>query len=881
MHKKKLIEVAIPLDAINIACKADKDRKTGTVRNLHKWFAPMPLVAWRGLLLATILDDPGDDAERARLLELIEDYVRSGAEPPATQVTDVVKERLSNADGRGLPTVLDPFCGGGSTILEAQRLGLSAIGSDLNPVPILITSFLSATSSIGRRSSSDNLVGGPMTTGELQDTLTSYAEIVRERAWKRLQKLYPNAANGERVIAWRWARTVPSPDPRLEGVPTPLVGDWKMSRNPGSESCVVPVVDGRFIRYSISTNLQDAPEPTKSRCLLSGAPIDFKYIREQASHGRLGLDMFAVVSESRTAFAPDPVQVAAADSAVPEWLPDYPLPEAGLGFRVQNYGLRTWDQIFTPRQIVALDTFAQEVAALYREMLAKREDEEFARWVVSFLGLCVGKLATFNSSQCLWRLRKGPSKVEAAFGQAILPMTFDFAETNPFGGSVGDWRQCVETALRSLDSAMGLTGCAKVRQLDARRSFDEVSDTPVLLATDPPYFAQIGYADLSDFFYIWHRRALSEVFPSLYSTFLTPKAQELIADAARHGGDGSRAASYFVDGLTEVLGNARKMMGDEYPALVVYASRQEEAGASGGGTTAWEAMLEAVIGSGWTIAGTWPIWGTGATRRRAQASNALATYIVLVCRSRAADAPTESRKGFVTVLKSELKEAIRSFQAASIAPVDLAQAAMGPGMSVFSSYSRVLEADGSTMTVGAALSAINDILDEVLIGSEIDFDGDTRWAVTWFDEVGFSSGPFGKAEQLSKSRNTSLEGLVAAGIVESGQGRVRLLGRSELQSDWDPAMDMRPTVWEAAQHLIRALEEGGEVAASALLSRMGPDFADTARELAYRLFKICEARGWAAEAGSYNALVVSWPELIRLAGIGGGRAGSGRQGELL
>jgi len=484
----------------------------------------------------------------------------------------------------------------------------------------------------------------------------------------------------------------------------------------------------------------------------------------------------------------------------------------------------------------------------------------YATAISTVLGLCVGKLAQANSTQSRWRVRSGPSKAELAFGMATVPMVWDFAETNPFGGSVGDWRQVVRTASRAFEWIDFEAPPAEVINSDARHS-DDVAQA-VAVFTDPPYFKQIGYAALSDFFYPWLRRALYRVHEDLFETLLAPKDGELIAEPARHAGVETAATAYFVRGFRDVFARLGECQREDIPIVVVYAYRQQESTVDGRVSSGWDALLEALIDSGWLVTGTWPVDCAGSTRERSQESNALTSYVALACRTRPSSAGITDRRALLGELRQHLPAQIHELKMANIAPVDLAQAAIGPGMAIFSRHAKVLEADGTSMAVRAALGLINQALDEILAEQEGDFDPDTRFAVTWFEQRGVDEGPFGEADVLARAKNTSVDGLERAGVLVSRAGKVRLLRRDELSDAWDPATDARLTVWEVAQHLIKRLEEHGEAAAADLLRRVG-GLGETARELAYRLYTTCERKGWAQEALAYNALVIAWPEIAR------------------
>jgi putative DNA methylase len=868
-YKKKLIEVALPLEAINAACKEDKGRKTGTIRNLHKWFAPMPVPALRAMIFAALVNDPEDDARRADLLRLIEQLVSSGVEQPAESVLVAAKAAIRDSVGE-LPIVLDPFCGGGSTLVEAQRLGLQAAGSDLNPLPVLISKMLTSYPPMAVAHGPlhpDRLGGVAKGVEGFVSDLKFYGNEVYNQAKERLGQYYPVGPTGDPVIAWWWARTVESPDPRFQGVHTPLVSNWWMSKAKSGKAWLEATanLDTGSVDYAVRTT-GSPPAASKSECLFSRSPIPFDYVRSQGKADRLGVTMLAMITQGQHGrghhVATDAHRQAAA-AAIPLAPPTASLPEAANGFRVQGYGMSRWSDLFTDRQMLALEVFAELVAAIRDRVLADGGSAEYADAVTTFLGLCVGKLAQANSVVVRWNVRNGPAaKAEPAFARHNLSMIWDFAETNPFGGSVGDWHQIVETAARGLGYVDSSSLPSQVSQGDARSAAKNFTGN-ALIVTDPPYFSAIDYADLSDYFYIWIRRALRDVHPDLLATMKTPKDGELIAAAARHDGSEDEAKAYFVEGFTEVFRGLLKAGRPDLPVLVVYAFKEQESDAGGQASSGWEAMLDAILRAGLSVVGTWPIWGTSSERVVGLGSNALATYVLLVCRPREVEAGRTTRRELSEEMRDALAEALPKLQAAAILPVDLAQAVLGPGMAVFSKYARVLEPDGTEMTVRDALLLINRVLAEVIQEQEGDLDPETRWATTWFEQHRHGEQSFGEADSLARSKVTTVDGLVRTGIVKAGGGLVQLLPRESLPDDYDPRQDQRPTVWEGVQHLIKRLARG-EAAAAELLGQLGAG-AEPVRELAYRLYQVCEKRGWSEEAQAYNQLIGSWPELARLA----------------
>jgi putative DNA methylase len=828
--------------------------------------------------------------------QLVRELVRWENTTNETVLDAARAEIMRSCDGNP-PPVYDPFCGGGSIPLEAQRLGLEAYGSDLNPVAVLITKALIEIPPKFAGQLPVHPDGGRLATGAwkgaqgLADDVRYYGKWMRDEAERRIGHLYPKATlppehggGKATVIAWIWARTVRSPNPAWHG-PMPLVRSFALSTKKGKETWVQPVVDreNRRIRFEIRTG-PGCPEGTVGRngavCLATGTPVPLSYIREEGKAGRMGAQLMAVVAEghrSRIYLPPDEEHERIARSAAPpDDVPDTDLPYDPRNIWVVNYGLTKHRHLFTDRQLVALSTFSNLIMEARDRVLGDGGSDEYANAVAMYSSLAVDRLVDRSSTVCSW---DSSSKMEAlrnTFARQAIPMTWDHAEGNIFSESSGNFIGACKWVARVID-LLPAREKSLATQLDATAL---VPDQPVVFATDPPYYDNISYADLSDFFYVWLRRSLKTVHPDLFSTLLVPKVQELIANPYRHEGDKRVAEKHFESGIAVAFERMRQSQASSFPMTVIYAFKQAEAKAGFGtiASTGWETMLEGLLRAGLSVHGTWPLRSELSNRMLASGTNALASSIALVCRPRPDEAPLATRKELVAALKAELPDAVRKLQSGNIAPVDLAQSAIGPGMSVFSRYSKVVEADGSAMTVRTALGLINQVLDETLSEQEGDFDGDTRWALAWFEESGMNPGPYGKAETLSKAKNTSISGLVQAGFLESRAGKVRLLARSELAGTWDPAADQRLTVWEVTQHLILALEGGGEAQAAELLRRVG-GLGETAKELAYRLYVVCERKKWASEALAYNALVVAWPEISRLAA--GAPAETSTQPELL
>ncbi len=859
-YKRKLIEVALPLEAINKESAREKSIRHGHPSTLHLWWARRPLAACRAVLFASLVDDPSahpdqfpteeaQEVERKRLFEIIERLVKWENTTNEDVLEEARAEIMRSCDGNP-PPIYDPFCGGGSIPLEAQRLGLEAHASDLNPVAVLITKALieippkfagqpPVHPDDGRMKSTTTWKGAQ----GLAEDVRYYGKWMRDEAEGRIGHLYPKvtlpAEHGgyeATVIAWIWARTVKSPNPAWDG-PMPLVRSFALSTKKGKETWAQPIVDreNKQIRFEIRTG-PGYPEGTVARggavCLATGTPVPLSYIREEGKAGRMGAQLMAIVAEGhrrRIYLPPNEEHERIARSAMPpQDVPDTDIPYNPRYLTTSNYGMTKHRHLFTDRQLVALCTFSDLVMEARERVLADEGGEAYGDAAATYVGLGLSRIADANNALCSWSSSRDQTR--NLFARQAIPMIWDYVENNPFGGAAGDLKV-------SLGSVVQAISCRNVKLAAFAHQGDGAalaSKHRSIYITDPPYYDNIGYADLSDFFYLWLRRSLESIYPDLFSTLLVPKAQELVADPYRHDGDKSAAEKHFESGMGIAFERMRATQIGAFPMTVIYAFKQAEHNGEATASTGWETMLDGLIRARLSIHGTWPLRSERGGRMRDIGSNALASSIALVCRPRPDDAPMATRKEFLSALKAELPKALRELQQGNIAPVDLAQSAIGPGIGVFSRYAKVVEADGRAMTVRTALGLINQVLDETLSEQEGDFDGDTRWAVAWFEDCGMNPGPFGKAETLSKAKNTSTAGLVQAGFLESMGGKVRLLGRAELSESWDPSEDTRLTVWEVTQYLIHSLETGGEEKAADLLRRVG-GIGETARELAYRL----------------------------------------------
>jgi putative DNA methylase len=937
---KKLIEVALPLKAINEASAREKSIRHGHPSTLHLWWARRPLAAARAVIFAQMVDDPSthpdlfpteedQEKERQRLFRLIEELVKWENTTNETVLEQARAEirrswRLTCAENQDhpqaaelfnpdkLPGFHDPFAGGGALPLEAQRLGLESYASDLNPVAVLINKAMieippkfANRPPINPEAQNDQSFVKRTWRGAqgLAEDVRYYGKWMRDEAEKRIGHLYPKIVITEEivqersdlklllgqkltVIAWLWARTVKSPNPAFAHVDVPLASTFMLSTKPGKEAYIEPIIEDDSYRFTVKVGKPENAEAAKNgtkltranfACLLSGTPISGEYIKAEGKAGRIGARLMAVVAEGnrgRTYLSPVLDQENAAQEAKPTWRPEGEIATRMTGGNCTPYGLTSWGDLFTPRQLVALTTFSdllQEArekvksdslsAGLMDDHLnldsGGKHCQAYSDAVAVYLALSIDKVTDRSSTICSWDNTR--DSIRNTFGRQAIPMIWDFSESNTLGESSGSFFNAVEQTFRSI-LTMPCSNTATVFQSDAQSQ--SISNGKIL-STDPPYYDNIGYADLSDFFYVWLRRSLKSVFPKLFATLAVPKAEELVATSYRHGSK-EKAEAFFLNGMTKAMNQLAVQAHPAFPVTIYYAFKQSETENAGTASTGWETFLEAVIKAGFALTGTWPMRTELGNRMIGMGTNALASSVVLVCRKRPENAATATRREFMNALKDELPNALLYLQRGNIAPVDLAQAAIGPGMGVYTRYANVIDATSKSLSVREALVLINEVLDEALEEQEGDFDSDSRWALSWFDQYGFNDAPFGDAETLSKAKNTSVNGMVDAGILLSKGGKVRLLRPDELPEDWNPEIDPRLTAWEVVHHLIRALETGGEGAAAVLVAKLGSK-AEAARVLAYRLFTLCERKKRATEALAYNGLVLSWPEISRLA----------------
>lgn len=916
--RRKLIEVSLPLEEINAQSAREKSIRHGHPSTLHLWWARRPLATARAVLFAQLVDDPSNfvddyraeakakgyedpDAwaehrvkqERERLFDLIRRMVNWDNLNDEALFDQVRAEIMRSTNGNP-PAILDPFAGGGTIPLEAQRLGLEAHASDLNPVAVLINKALIEfpPKFAGREPVFPDAAGQrnawPKATGLAED-VRRYGEWMRDEAEKRIGHLYPKATlpDGSKatVIAWIWARTVTCPNPAC-GIEMPLVRSWWLGKKKGKEAYVVPRVAHGHVEYEIGHDLKLAPKGdsdgtvgrTGATCISCGTSVPLEYVRAQSRNFGLGCQLMATVAvgqRARIYIEPDEAQRSVANVARPTNLPAGELPAKALSFRVQAYGMTEWVDLFTNRQLTALTTFGDLVVESRERILADALSvgmpegfrleaggtgaAAYADAVATYLGIATSRCTDYFSTINTWA--STGEFVRNVFSRQALPMAWDYAETNPMSQSSGNFKGQIDWTVGALELVPAAPTATVVQADAASRDFRSL-----LISTDPPYYDNIGYSDLSDYFYVWLRRSLRPIHPELLGTMLVPKAEELVANPYRHGGV-SGAKGFFETGFEHVFAHARETASGDFPITVYYAFKQSETDASGEASTGWETILGSMVHAGWVVTATWPVRSERGGRMISIGTNALASSVVLALRPRSEDAPVTDRRGFIAAMKRELGPALRELQQGGIAPVDLPQSAIGPGMAVFSRYAKVIESDGSEMTVRSALAHINEVLDELLTEQEGDFDATTRFAIAWYRGNGYGVGAFGDADNLARARATTVDAMKRGGVLYSQGGDVRLLGPADLPENYDVLTDRHTSAWEALHHTIRIQEAKGIPAAGEFLHGAsqrsdGAVDLDLVKELAYLLFQVAEKNGWTKDAISFNGVATSWSDLL-------------------
>lgn len=937
---KKLIEVALPLDDINKEAAREKSIRHGHPSTLHLWWARRPLAAARAVLFAQMVNDPGGErgwskgltkeqaaAKREVLFDIIRDLVKwenttnedvleraRAAIRQSWRETCELNKGKPGFDPDRLPAFHDPFAGGGAIPLEAQRLGLESYASDLNPVAVMINK---AMIEIPPRFAHTKPIG-PVPEGEppqliqrewhgaqgLAEDVRRYGHWMREEAKKRIGHLYPQVEitremTQERpdllpyvgrkltVIAWLWARTVKSPNPEFSDVDVPLASTFVLSKKPGHEAYVQPVIEGNHYHFVVKIGKppKDAENGTKLgakatfKCLMTNAPMDKEYVKSELLHQRGSVRMLAIVCEGtkgRIYISPLKDTCPEINSRDISFIPTNPISEDRRAFTPPDYGMPTYGDLFTPRQLLALDTFSDLVQdartkAIIDAKAAGMADDgirlrdgvkgatAYGDAIAVYLAFAVDKALDYSNSLCDWHTTG--EKIGHLFNRQAIPMKWDYCETNIFSESTGNIQGMIDWVWKALaTSPTKLSGSAT--QSPAQ---NQTISSNKVISTDPPYYDNVGYADLSDFFYVWMRRSLRDIYPELFATMAVPKAEELIAAPYRRGGK-DNAEVFFLDGMTEAMHNLAVQAHPAFPVTIYYAFKSSDTDDMGTSNTGWETFLDAVLKAGFEITGTWPVRTELSNRMRGMSSNALASSIILVCRKRAEDAGETDRRDFLNELRDAMPGALRDMMgkdgvSSPIAPVDLAQAAIGPGMEIFSKYKAVLNADGSAMSVHDAMIEINKQITDYLNPEGTGFDGETLFCNDWFQENGWSENAYGLADVLARAKGTSVERVKDAGVISAEGGKVQLLNWNDYPEEYDPSKDKHRPTWEALHHLIRKLNASGENAAGELLAKM-PEASEDIRQLAYFLYTMCERKGNAEDARYYNELMTSWHAIV-------------------
>ena len=901
---KKLIEVALPLEAINAEAAREKSIRHGHPSTLHLWWARRPLAAARAVIWSSLVDDPSahpelysteeaQNAERQRLFGILEKLVKwENSNDP--EVLAAAKAEILRSTNNNPPALLDPFAGGGAIPLEAQRLGLEAHAHDLNPVAVMINKAMieipprfagQVPVNPDSRTRLDGATGWQGAQGLAAD-VQYYGEWMKREAFRRIGHLYPKVkvphelGGGEAtVIAWIWARTVKCPNPAC-GCEMPLASTFVLSKKKGNEAWVKPITEGNNVHFEVQYG--KCPKEYESfkvgrsavfKCPCCGEITTDAYVKQHGKAHEMGSQLMAIVGEGkhgRIYLSPDVEQTIAADVPAPESYPSGAMPENPRWFSPPAFGMTDYSDLFTNRQLTALTTFS----SLVSEAQTKAEADAVAAGVVNdhialsaggsgaraygeavgvYLSFGVSRLTDICNALCRWEVSK--TQVRNLFGRQAIPMLWDYAENNVFAGAAGDYTTSLGSIVKVLERFnSNIPGVAK--------QFDAQSDCGlrnIMVSTDPPYYDNIGYADLSDFFYIWLRQSLQNIYPKLFRTMLVPKAEELVATPYRFEGSTEKARDFFEDGMLHTCQQIYQYAREDIPVTIYYAYKQNDTDKdSKTASTGWETMLSAIIRAGFSITGTWPMRTELANRPVSSGTNALASSIVLVCRKRPAEAPQTTRRGFIAELKRELRPALQKLQRSNIAPVDLAQSAIGPGMGVYSRYGRVLEADGSAMTVRSALQIINQELDVYFNEQDGELDANSRFCVDLYTQNAFNNLKFGDADTLARAKNTSVAALAAKGVLSAEKGIVRLLTREELPEKVDTREE---SIWLLCQQLTRAMETGGVEACAQIVAPMLGSNAERAKDLAYRLYTLAERKGWTQEGYAYNALVAAWREI--------------------
>lgn len=900
--KKKLIEVALPLDDINNACVREKSIRHGHPSTLHLWWARRPLAAARAVIWASLVDDPSShpelfpteeaqNKERDRLFSILKDLV-IWENSNNQEVLNRAREEIKKSTGNNPPALLDPFMGGGAIPLEAQRLGLKAYGADLNPVAVMINKAMyeipprfrnqKPVNPDARLSANDQYPGAQGLAADVE----YYGNMLKEMAYKKIGHLYPKAKyndpkSGEEkeatVIAWIWARTVKCLNP-VCGAEVPLVHSFDLSKKKGQERHIeISYDENRKVVFSIHAGTHRNDEGTISRngavCPYCGASIDYPTIRSALEENRYTDELEAVVLDTasgRTYISAEVGRNTAIAVELPEVVPSTKMTGKAVG-NIGLYGFKETSQLFTSRQIVMLTTLSDLLPEIRQQVIKdcstrlpadNRHLAEggsgalaYAEAISVYLAFLIDKMTDYHSSFCSWNAPG--QKMRNVFGRQAIPMVWDYAECNPFCSSSGSLDNMLAWVWKAIKDFPHEHIAGEAVQWDATQ---DNGLRNIMVSSDPPYYDNICYADLSDFFYVWMRHSLKDVYPAVFGTISTPKEPELIASPYRFKKK-SEAKEFFEDGMLEACRNIYKYSREDVPVTIYYAFKQSDTDDSGSASTGWETMLSAIIKAGFSITGTWPLNTEREGRSIAVGSNALASSIVIVCRKVTESKPSTTLRNFIDELKSEMLPALKKLQASNIAPVDLAQSAIGPGIAVYSRYESIINADGSALTVRDALRLINRELDAHLNELNSGIDPASSLCMTMYMQKGFNQWKYGEIETLANAKNISVDTLDKAGLLRSEKGTVELLTREDIADM--KVVATHPYSWLNTQQCVKAYSKKGNEGVSRMFALLSDSEIADVKSLCYQLFSIADRKGWTSEALAYNSVISCWEDAYK------------------
>tara|TARA_Y100000310_G_scaffold329241_1_gene398684 strand:- start:503 stop:3190 length:2688 start_codon:yes stop_codon:yes gene_type:complete len=878
-YKKKLIEVALPLQAINDACQREKSIRHGHPSTLHVYWARRPLAATRAVIFSSLVDDPSNDksldesevlVKRNELLSFIAEMIK-WENINNVEILNIAKDLIRKSTNGKTPTLLDPFCGAGSIPIEGQRLGLESYGSDINPLAVLITKGLIEVPYLFKCSKPVNPIAKAKTdysrkwknaTG-IADDLRYYGNRLKVLAHKKLSNYYQKIDGKYNVIGWIWARNVICPNPTCM-LRTPLIKTFVLSSKKTNPARLNPVIRGRRLKFEIINDLNQSREGTITRqggkCIFCEAPMSYSYIRSEGKQKRIEKQLIATITESKNKRyyreASETQESIEKNIIINKNLDEELKGKAAVSAPL--YGLKTYKDLFTNRQYLMIITFINLIDDIENLILSDGGTKKYSNAIKMYLSFAIGRLLNQHCSLARWNTVG--EKIEGIYSKQAIAMVWDFVEGNPFSNSSGNWVGAITWISKVIDN-LSINATGQADQLDIANDIMDLQSP--MICTDPPYYDNIMYADLSDYFYVWIKKILKNVYPELFKTIQTPKNNELVASPYIFYGDKKKAEIHFLNGMMSAAKQIIEKANPDYPVTYFYAYKQSEKNDEGSiASTGWETFLDGLIHTGYQITATWPMRTEMRSRTVASNANALASSIVIALRKKNNLTKIATRREFVNALSKELEISIVKMMESDISPVDLQQAAIGPGMAVFTRYAKVLEADGSAMTVRTALQLINAELDRIQENSNIEMDSDTRFCIQWFDTYRFEEKPYGEAETLAKAKDISVQGLVNSGVFIADSGKAKLKHWSKMPNDWDPRTDNRLTLWECTHHMVRELVDGdGQLGAAKLAKLMGPQKADEAKELAYQLYHICDKRSWAKHAGDYNTLVSNWADI--------------------